>query len=164
MRRINCYKVEGKNSLRYLYKHVNFFKVVYNFTFIYLAKYTPWFELKNFLYKMVGIKIGADVSVGLAVVMDIMYPQHITIGKNCVIGYNSTILCHEYLIDQYRIGNVEIGKNVLIGANCTILPGVKIGDNSTVSACSLVNSDIPANSFYGGVPAKLIRKETKNEK
>ena len=46
----------------------------------------------------------------------------------------------------------------MMGANCTILPGVEIGDNATVSACSLVNKDVKANSFVGGVPARNLRK------
>ena len=46
--------------------------------------------------------------------------------------------------------------NVLIGSNTTILPGVVIGDNSKISAMSLVNKDVEANSFYGGIPIRKI--------
>ena len=80
----------------------------------------------------------------------------LTVGDNSIIGYNTTILAHEYLIDEYRIGDVVIGKNVLIGANTTILPGVKIGDGAIVSAATLVNRDIPPGVFAGGNPVKII--------
>ena len=61
------------------------------------------------------------------------FPEKISIGENSVIGYNTTILAHEYLIKEYRLGEVRIGENVLIGANTTILPGVTIGDGAVVA-------------------------------
>ncbi len=66
------------------------------------------------------------------------------------------MLAHEYLIDEYRIGDVEIGDRVLIGANSTILPGVHIGDGAIVSAATLVHKDVPAGSFVGGNPMTVI--------
>ena len=58
-----------------------------------------------------------------------------------MIGYNTTILAHEYLIKEYRLGEVRIGENVLIGANTTILPGVTIGDGAVVAG-SVVHKDV----------------------
>ena len=52
---------------------------------------------------------------------------------------------------------VKIGKNVMIGANSTIIAGVTIGNNSTVSACSLVNKDVKPYTFVGGIPIKVIK-------
>lgn len=96
--------------------------------------------------------------------MDLMFPERITIGKNSIIGYNTTILCHEYLIDEYRLGDVVIGDRVMIGANSTILPGVMIGDDAIVSAGSLVIRDVPAGAFVGGNPAEIIYTAEENQK
>jgi len=52
-----------------------------------------------------------------------------------------------------------ICEDVTIGANCTILPGVIIGKGATVSAMSLVNRDVPAGAFVGGVPIRLLSAE-----
>ncbi|CAM5266390.1 hypothetical protein LSPH24S_09836 [Lysinibacillus sphaericus] len=38
-----------------------------------------------------------------------------------MIGFNTTILAHEYLIEEYRLGDVHIGNEVMVGANSTIL-------------------------------------------
>jgi galactoside O-acetyltransferase len=38
-----------------------------------------------------------------------------------------------------------------------VMPGVTIGENSIVGACSLVMSDIPDNVVAHGVPAKVVR-------
>ncbi|MFQ6105525.1 MAG: acyltransferase [Candidatus Hydrothermarchaeaceae archaeon] len=156
MRNIERYRT-SKNSMRYWYKIRNPVRVVVNFIVIYICRFLPSLSLKNFLYRRIGIRMGRGVSVGLMAMFDIFFPEFIEIGENTVIGYNATILAHEYLVDEWRRGRVKIGRDVMIGANTTILPGVEIGDGSIVSACSLVNKSIKANSFVGGVPAKRLK-------
>jgi len=136
----------------------NPFRVALNFLLIEICKYLPSLRLKNFLYRLIGIKIGKNAAIGLAVQFDIFYPELIYISENALIGYNTTILAHEFLQNELRTGKVAIGKNVLIGACTVVLPGVEIGDGAVVSALSLVNNDIPKNSFYGGIPARRLKR------
>ncbi len=165
MRRTKRYQVEDSNSLWQIYKTVPFLKVVKNFVVIQIARYTPFLGMKNWLYRnFLKMKIGKQTAFALMVMPDIMFPEKITIGTNSVIGYNTTILAHEYLIKEYRIGEVEIGSNVLIGANTTILPGVTIGDGAVVSAATLVHKDVPEGAFVGGNPMKLIYSKVEMEK
>lgn len=145
------------NPLQYWYKHINPLRVVWNFVCIYLAKYSPSLELKRFFYRLTGAKVGRNVSIGLAVVFDVFYPHLITIEENSVIGYNSVILCHDFRVKDAYIGPVHIGRDVLVGANSTVLAGVTIGDGAQISAMSLVNGNIPAGVFAGGIPARVIR-------
>jgi len=145
------------NSLQYWPKLVPWWRVVWNFVCIYLAKYSPSLNLKVFLYRLTGAKIGKHVSIGLAVVFDVFYPHLITIEDNAVIGYNSVILCHEFLVRDGRIGPVVIGRDVMIGANSTILADVTIGAGTDVSAMSLINTDLPAGVLAVGVPVKVLR-------
>lgn len=161
MRRTERHPVEGTNSLWQIYKTVSFFKVAKNFLVIQIARMTPFLSWKNWMYRhLLGMKVGKYTSFALMVVPDVMFPEKISVGDNTIIGYNTTILAHEYLINEYRLGEVEIGKNVMIGANVTILPGVKIGDNAIVSAQSLVNKDVPTGSFVGGNPMQIIRENS----
>jgi len=146
-----------ENSLSYWWKTVHPLRVVWNFIWIYLAKYCPSLAVKRMLLRRTGIKVGGAVSVGLAVVFDLFYPEEIHIGDNSIIGYNSVVLAHEFMVDEWRKGPVRIGKNVSIGANVTILPGVVIGDGATVSAMSLVNKDIPPGELWGGVPVRNLK-------
>ncbi len=160
MRRTERYPVEGSNSLWQVYKTVSFWKVLKNTIVIIIARYTPFMRLKNWLYRtFLKMKIGEETAFGFMVMVDIMFPERITVGKNSIIGYNTTILAHEYLIKEYRLGDVKIGDNVMIGANTTILPGVEIGDGATVSAGTLVNRDVPPGSFVGGNPMRIIREK-----
>lgn len=157
MRKTDRYPVKGVNSLRQVYQTVPFFKVVKNFIFIQMARYTPFMGMKNWIYRtFLRMKVGEDTAFALMVMVDLMFPEKITVGRNSVIGYNTTILSHEYLIKEYRLGEVYIGDEVLIGANSTILPGVTIGDGAIVSAGTLVHKDVPAGSFVGGNPMRMI--------
>ncbi|WP_445488061.1 acyltransferase [Niallia sp. 03133] len=157
MRRTTRYPVSGANSLWHVYKTVPFLKVIKNFIVIQLARYMPFLRCKNWMYRnFLRMKIGDQTSFALMVMLDIMFPEKIKIGKNSVIGYNTTILAHEYLIEEYRLGEIEIGDEVMIGANTTILPGVKIGDGAIISAGTLVHKDVPAGSFVGGNPMAII--------
>ncbi len=159
-RKLERYRVEGGNSLWNMYKTVSFWKVVKNFIVIQIARYTPFLPLKNWLYRtFLKMQVGEGTAIALMVMIDVMFPERISIGKNSIIGYNTTILAHEYLIDEYRLGDVVIGNDVMIGANTTILPGVTIGDRAVVSAGTLVNRDVPAGAFVGGNPMQLIRIE-----
>lgn len=110
------------------------------------------------------MKVGEHTAFALMVMPDIMFPEKISVGSNSIIGYNTTILAHEYLIKEYRIGSVTIGDDVLIGANTTILPGVIIGDQAIVSAGTLVHKDVPAGSFVGGNPMQIIYTQAEMEK
>ncbi|HHY74112.1 MAG TPA: acyltransferase [Bacillus bacterium] len=149
--------VTEANSLWHVYKTVPFWKVVKNFVIIQLARYTPFLPMKNWLYRtFLQMEVGKSTSFALMVMLDVMFPEKIKVGNNAVIGYNTTILAHEYLIKEYRIGEVVIGSNVLIGANSTILPGVVIGDGAIVSAGTLVHKDVPTGSFVGGNPMRII--------
>lgn len=153
------------NSLWHIYKTVSFFKVAKNFSVIQLSRYTPFISMKNYLFRtFLKMEVGKTTSFALMVMPDVMFPERIKVGNNSIIGYNTTILAHEYLIDEYRVGDVIIGDNVLIGANSTILPGVKIGDGAIVSAATLVNKDIPPGVFAGGNPVKIIFTKEQMEK
>lgn len=158
MRNTRRYSVQGANPLWQMYRTVSFWKVMKNFLVIQLARYTPFLSWKNWLYRtFLRMEVGEHTAVALMVMMDTMFPELIKIGRNCVIGYNTTILAHEYLIKEYRLGEVRIEDEVLIGANSTILPGVTIGKGAIVAAGTLVHKDVPPGAFVGGNPMQLIR-------
>ena len=164
MRQTKRYEVHGANPLWQMYRTVSFFKVMKNFIVIQIARYTPFLSWKNWLYRtFLGMEVGEETAVALMVMMDIMFPEMIKIGNNCVIGYNTTILAHEYLVNEYRLGEVKIGNGVLIGANTTILPGVVIGDGAVIAAGTVVHKNIPAGVFVGGNPMQIIRESIRAE-
>ena len=92
--------------------------------------------------------------------------KQIEIGDDCILG-DCRILdtdFHSILPDKRNDPNyiqsspIKIGNNVWIGLGCIILRGVTIGDNSTISALSVVYNDVPEYACYGGNPAVLIKE------
>lgn len=161
VRKVTRYPVEGPNALWQLYRTVSPWKGVKNFIFIQISRYTPVLSIKNWIYRhMLGMRVGEHTAFGLMVMVDVFFPEKITIGRNSVIGYNTTILAHEYMIREYRLGEVVIGDEVLIGANTTILPGVTIGDGAVVAAGSVVHKDVAPGTFVGGNPLREIERKT----
>ncbi|KYD23503.1 acyltransferase [Parageobacillus toebii] len=164
MRRTTKYPVSGANSLWQIYKTVSFWKVLKNVIIIQIGRYTPFLAVKNWLYRtFLRMKIGEKTALAFMVMPDIMFPEKIQIGRNCIIGYNTTILAHEYLIDEYRLGDVIIGDEVMIGANSTVLPGVVIGDRAIIAAGTVVHKDVPAGAFVAGNPMRIVYTKEERE-
>ena len=61
--------------------------------------------------------------------------------------------------DTARFG-VSIGEDCWIGSNSTILPGTIIGTGSVIAGGSVVRGIIPPFSIWGGVPARHLKDRT----
>jgi acetyltransferase-like isoleucine patch superfamily enzyme len=70
------------------------------------------------------------------------------VGSHCSIYSESTI--------DDKKGKVLICRNARVGAHSVIMPGVTVGEDAVVAACSFVNKDVPAGAIWGGVPAKPL--------
>ena len=159
MRRLESFRTE-KNSLCH-WKDFRRPSTVYtNHLIMHAANWCPSLALKRRIIRLSGMRIGKDVSIAPNFHFDFFYPELVEIGDNTIIGYGTTIIAHEFLVSEMRKGTVRIGKSVMIGANSTILAGVNIGDNSVISAMTLVNMDVPAGSFCCGNPMKIRRRRS----
>ena len=94
-----------------------------------------------------------------------------TIGDDVFIAPNCCITTAEHAVDpeQRKAGMevakpVTIGNNVWLGANVTVLAGVSIGDNAVIGAGSVVTRSIPANVVAVGVPCRVLREITEEDK
>lgn len=125
---------------------------------------------KNFSAKnniIIKTMDNAELAIGKNVFVNcnsyIVAANSIKIGNNVLIGPNVVIVDHDHNVadirdKQLRIDSIYIGNNVWIGANVTITKGVKIEDGAVISAGAVVTKDVPGNTIYGGVPAKLIKR------
>ncbi|WP_192946922.1 acyltransferase [Staphylococcus cohnii] len=156
MRDLKKLKVNGENPLWHMYRYISRVKMFKQTVIIEVCRYLPNVKLKHWMYRnLLKMNIGAHTAFAFKVVPDLLHPEYITVGENCVIGYNTTILTHEFLVGEFRTGHVYIGNHTLIGANVTILPGVKIGDYVKVGAGTVVSKDIPNHTLAYGNPMQL---------
>jgi galactoside O-acetyltransferase len=106
----------------------------------------------------IGKNVYANFNLTLVDDTQITIGDYTMLGPNVTIASAGHPILPELRQKGYQYNlPVSIGKNCWIGANSTILPGVTIGDNSVIGAGSLVTKDIPANVLAFGSPAKVIR-------
>ncbi|CAE6491008.1 unnamed protein product [Rhizoctonia solani] len=112
-----------------------------------------------------NVIIEGDVFIGTGCTMLDVCP--ITIGERTLIGPNVQIYTPVHPVrPEERNGlkgkewakPIKIGKDCWIGGAAIILPGVTIGDGSTVGAGSVVTKDVEPRTLVAGNPAKLIRR------
>lgn len=123
---------------------------------------TPWTYDRN-----AAIKIGDNVVLSGT---RFGCREMIEIGENCLIGdcrildtdFHSVYPEKRNNSDAVKSAPIKIGRNVWVAIECVILRGVSIGDNSTISARSVVYNNIPEYSLCRGNPAVII-KSVKNE-
>jgi acetyltransferase-like isoleucine patch superfamily enzyme len=59
-----------------------------------------------------------------------------------------------------RVRGPTFGDRVSVGEGATIIPGVRLGDDSTVAAGAVVTRDVEARSFVLGVPARVCDRDS----
>jgi acetyltransferase-like isoleucine patch superfamily enzyme len=81
----------------------------------------------------------------------VVIQDNVQIGSHCSIYSVSTI--------DGKEGPVFLKKNCKIGSHCVVMPGITIGENAVVGACSFVNRNIPANTIAYGSPVKIFKQQ-----
>lgn len=99
-----------------------------------------------------NLKLGKNSDIGAFTYINAKYG--VEIGEEAKIGSHCSIYS-ESTIDDKR-GKVVIMRNARIGAHSVIMPGITIGEDAVIAACSFVNKDVPAGAVLGGVPAKAL--------
>lgn len=104
------------------------------------------------------LKLGYKTDIGAFTYINaengVTIEDYVQIGSHCAIYSVSTI--------DDKEGPVILKKNCRIGSHSVVMPGVTVGENSTIGSFSFVNRDIPANVIAVGVPVKIIKKIKSN--
>jgi acetyltransferase-like isoleucine patch superfamily enzyme len=116
-----------------------------------IAHYIDHSAVKVALYRMIGMKIGKGVFLSPEVVLDPHYPELIEIGDYAIIGWGTSLFCHDYDGKIYRVGRIRIGKGAVIGGFSVIRSGVTIGENAQVASTCIVYKDVPENYYLDSV-------------
>lgn len=75
------------------------------------------------------------------------------------IMHDESLLDHD--IPPHKFGKITLEEGILVGAGSVILEGVTIGQGSIISVGSLIQKDVPPNSYViTGKTAKFIDKKS----
>lgn len=149
----------------------------------------PFYFIRHFYYKLLGIKLGKDSSIHMGVFLEGISMRKrgkITIGRATSIGRNSVLDARGGL----RIGNnvsispnvkiitaqhklqssdfeyvekfTEIKDYVWIGTGAIILPGITIETGAVIGAGSVISRNVNAFDVVIGNPQRTIKKRNNN--
>jgi acetyltransferase-like isoleucine patch superfamily enzyme len=111
---------------------------------------------------LLNLALGDNVYIGRDVLLDLA--EHIELLDDSALGARCQVWTHvgdySYDFSDYheKKAPVKIGKGVLCWSMVLISPGISIGDYTRVAAGSVVIKNLESKMFYGGVPAKFIKK------
>lgn len=131
-----------------------------------------WIELPFLCEYGSRIRVGRNTFINMNCVFLDAAP--IEIGDNTLIGPNCQFYTPTHPLPAHerirpagagtdgapyrtRTRPIRIGHNVWLGGSVIVLPGVSIGDNTTVGAGSVVTRDLPAGVVAAGNPARILR-------
>ena len=121
------------------------------------------------------VDYGFNVSIGAGSFINhdsyLMDCARIEIGNHVFIGprFGAYTAQHPLVAEQRNTGleralPIVIEDNCWLGGNVTIMPGVTIGEGSVIGAGSVVTRDIPAGSLAMGVPCRVVRQITDEDR
>lgn len=117
-----------------------------------------YFNYNLVILDVCPVTIGDNVLFGPNV--SIMTPLHSLISEERRLYLNKE---KNYITDNEYGKPITIGNDCWIGGNVTIIGGVTIHDNVVVGAGSVVTHDLESGKVYAGNPAKPIRAITKED-
>ena len=119
------------------------------------------------MQRLRGVKIGEHCHFNPYALIDLMYPELITIGDNVTLGSYSMLFAHNnptanLFLKQgdypRKTGKINIKSGAVINPGAIITLGVTVGKNSIISSGSVVTKDIPDYCVVVGNPARIIKK------
>jgi len=109
--------------------------------------------IKPFCEIRADAKLGNNVFLGSRCLID----NNTIVEENVIMKYGSAATDTPKL-GKSRKSPCRIKRDARIGANVTLMPGVTVGKNSEIGACSQVRHDIPDNEVWFGNPAHFFKK------
>jgi len=121
-----------------------------------------WIEPPFFCDYGTNIDVGSRFYANFHCV--ILDPAQVEIGDDVFFGPGVHVYTAEHpLVASERIRGpelarpVRIGSRVWIGGGAILLPGVSVGEGSTIGAGAVVVRDVPPGVFAAGNPCRVIR-------
>ena len=130
--------------------------------------YWPIHRTSTFRGNWKNVHVGIDAAPGIYPGCYIQAVGKIFIGDYAQIAPNVGILsANHFMLDirKHVISEVRIGKYCRVGMGSIILPGVVLGDFTTVAAGATVTKSFPKGyCVISGNPASIVQDYNENEK
>ena len=113
----------------------------------------------------------AEIGPGSVVMAGAVINAGTRIGAHCIINSRASV-DHDCLIGDFSHvapgatigGNVQVGTGTMIGLGANVIHGRIIGDHTVIGAGSTVVHDMASNVVAFGVPARVIRSRSPEDR
>ncbi len=110
---------------------------------------------KAYVAPSAKLGVGTIISPFATVATFTNLDDHVVLGFYAHVGHDSHIGAYGVLSPYAAVnGGVVLGPSVFLGTHATITPGCKVGEESQISAGSVVYQDVPAHRLVVGNPGK----------
>ena len=101
-----------------------------------------------------AVRVGARSNIQDGCVLHVTHEYPVAIAEEVTVGHMA------------MIHGCRIGRRTLIGMNAVVLDNAEVGEQSLVAAGALVreNFRVPAGTLVAGVPARVVRDLTEEER
>jgi sugar O-acyltransferase (sialic acid O-acetyltransferase NeuD family) len=129
------------------------------------------FEFVNAVHPSTIIGRGCDIGRGIVVMAGVVIGNDTTVRDGCFLATNSSI-DHDSVLGEYcgvsagvTVGaGVEVGEGAFLALGSKVVSDVSIGEHSVIGAGAVVVRDIPDHVVAYGVPARVVRTRSEDER
>ena len=126
-----------------------------------IAAQSGYFELGDYIHIAGGCFFGCVGGILISDFSGVSQGTSIYSGSDDFTGNALTGPTIPSEFRNVKIAPVYFGRHVVVGSGSVVLPGVSIGEGSTVGALSLVTKSLEDWGVYAGSPAKRIKDRSK---
>ncbi len=103
---------------------------------------------------MAPVTIGENTNIQDGALLHTNFGYPLILGKNITVGHGAIL------------HGAEIGDNALIGMGAIVLDGARVGEGAVIGAGALIGEGkvVPPGTLFLGVPAKVVREVSSEEK
>ncbi len=122
--------------------------------------------LSHLARMLTGIEIHAAARIGRRMFID--HGMGIVIGETASVG-DDVLLYHGVTLggvgrSRDGIRHPQVENKVMLGAGAKLLGGIRVGDGAHIGANAVVTRDVLAGAVMVGIPARLARMQSEQER
>lgn len=136
-----------------------------------LGELVPAAQFVSLVHPRSVVSRSADIGSGSIVMPGAVVNADAHISEGCIVN-TSACIDHDCILEPFSsiapnvalAGNVTVGARTMVGTGASVNHKLDIGADSAIGAGAVVISNIPSNRIAYGVPCKVVRDRTAEER
>jgi sugar O-acyltransferase (sialic acid O-acetyltransferase NeuD family) len=139
------------------YNYMSFRRSVFE-KYITNISFATLIHSSSYIDKSCSIGSGVFILPGCILDKDVIIGDNVLLNTGCVIAHDTKINDHSFLSPAVKIaGKTQVGKNCILGINSTIIDNITLVDGVKLGGGAVVINDLLEPGLYLGIPA-LFKK------